>query len=46
MPGTTAWGMRSVQDDPDSDSWDENNVLHVYTKSEGTGLDGTKYKDW
>ena len=32
MPGTTDWGMRSVQDDPDSDSWDENNVLHDYTR--------------
>jgi general secretion pathway protein G len=46
MTGTTDWGMRSVQDDPDSDSWDGNNVFDVYTKSTGTALDGTKYKDW
>jgi general secretion pathway protein G len=40
------WGMRSMQDDPDSDSWGGQSVFDVYTKSEGTGLDGTKYKDW
>jgi general secretion pathway protein G len=38
--------MRSMQDDPDSDSWGEQNVFDVYTKSQDTGLDGTKYKDW
>jgi general secretion pathway protein G len=46
MTGTTDWGMHSMQDDPDSDSWDGNNVFDVYTKSTGTALDGTKYKDW
>ena len=40
------WGMHSMQDDPDSDSWDGNSVFDVYTKSQGTALDGTKYKDW
>jgi general secretion pathway protein G len=40
------WGLRSMQDDPDSGSWGGQNVFDVYTKSEGTGLDGTKYKDW
>jgi general secretion pathway protein G len=46
MTGTTDWGLRSMQDDPDSDSWGEQNVFDVYTKSTGTALDGTKYKDW
>jgi general secretion pathway protein G len=46
MTGNTDWGLRSMQDDPNSDSWDGNNVFDVYTKSTGTGLDGTKYKDW
>jgi general secretion pathway protein G len=40
------WGMRSYQDKPDSTSWGGQNVFDVYTKSEGTALDGTKYKDW
>jgi general secretion pathway protein G len=40
------WGLRSMQDDADSDSWGGQSVFDVYTKSEGTALDGTKYKDW
>jgi general secretion pathway protein G len=46
MTGTTEWGLRSMADDPASDSWGGQNVFDVYTKSEGTGLDGTPYKDW
>jgi general secretion pathway protein G len=46
MTGDTEWGLRSMQDDPDSDSWGGQSVFDVYTKSQGTGLDGTKYKDW
>ena len=46
MTGDTDWGLRSMQDDADSDSWDGNNVFDVHTKSTGTALDGTKYKDW
>lgn len=46
MTGTKEWGLRSMQDDPDSDSWGGQSVFDVYTKSEKTGLDGTKYKDW
>ncbi len=40
------WGKRSYQDDRDSSSWGGENVWDVYTKSERTALDGTKYKDW
>ena len=40
------WGMRSMQDDKDSDSWGGQNVFDVYSKSDKTALDGTKYKDW
>ena len=46
MTGESDWGLRAMQDDPQSDSWNGENVFDVYTKSEGTGLDGTKYKDW
>ena len=46
MTNSTEWGMRSMQDDPASDSWGEQNVFDVYTKSQATALDGTKYKDW
>jgi len=46
MTGTTEWGLRSMQDDPDSDSWGGQSVFDVYTKSLDEALDGTKYKDW
>lgn len=40
------WGLRSMQDDKDSTSWGGQNIFDVYTKSDRTALDGTKYKDW
>jgi general secretion pathway protein G len=46
MTGNTDWGLRSMQDDPDSDSWGGQNVFDVFSKSENTALDGTKYKEW
>ena len=46
MTHSKEWGLRSMQDDPDSDSWGGQDVFDVHTKAEGTGLDGTKYKDW
>jgi general secretion pathway protein G len=46
MTGRVEWGLRSVQDDPDSTSWGGKNVFDVYSKSAGTALDGTKYSDW
>lgn len=46
MTGNADWGLRSMQDDPTSDSWGGDNVFDVFTKSDGTALDGTKYKDW
>jgi general secretion pathway protein G len=46
MTGTTEWGKRSYQDEPDATSWGGGNVYDVYTTSDGTALDGTKYKEW
>lgn len=46
MTNSYEWGLRSYQDDPDSETWGEENVYDVYTKSQATALDGTKYKDW
>jgi general secretion pathway protein G len=46
MTGKAEWGLRAVQDDPDSTSWGGKNVFDVYSKSIGTALDGTKYSDW
>jgi general secretion pathway protein G len=46
MTNSFEWGLRSYQDDPDSDVWGEENVYDVYTKSQALALDGTRYKDW
>jgi general secretion pathway protein G len=40
------WGLRSYSDEPDSNSWGGEDVYDVYSLSEGTALDGTKYRDW
>lgn len=46
MTGRADWGLRSVQDDPDSTSWGGNNVFDVYSKSTAAALDGTQYSSW
>ena len=46
MTGSNEWGMRSNEDEPDSTVWGGQDVFDVYSQSEGTALDGTKYKDW
>jgi general secretion pathway protein G len=46
LTGEAEWGMRAYQDRPDSTSWGGQNVYDVYTLAQGTGLDGTKYRDW
>jgi general secretion pathway protein G len=40
------WGLRSVEDDPDSNDWGGKDVFDVYSKSTGTAMDGTKYSEW
>ncbi len=46
MTNSSEWGMRSYQDKRDSNSWGQENVWDVYTKSERKALDGSYYKDW
>ena len=46
ITGQAEWGLRAVQDDPDSTSWGGKNVFDVYSKSQATALDGTRYADW
>jgi general secretion pathway protein G len=40
------WGLRSYTDQPDSSTWGGEDVYDVYSLSDGTAIDGTKYKDW
>jgi general secretion pathway protein G len=46
MTGKAEWTLRSMQDDPNSDSWGGQNLFDVASKSQGIALDGTKYSDW
>ena len=46
MTGLADWGMRSVQDEPESMAWGGRNLFDVYSKSMDMGLDGTFYRDW
>ena len=40
------WGMRSMKDDPKSQSWSGDNVFDIHTKSYERARDGTQYSDW
>jgi general secretion pathway protein G len=46
MTGKAEWGLRSLQDEPNSMSWGRQNVYDVYSLSGGKALDKTSYKDW
>jgi general secretion pathway protein G len=46
MTKTVEWGLRSYQDEPDSQSWGGQNVYDVYSLSPARATDKTYYKDW
>jgi general secretion pathway protein G len=46
MTGSSDWGLQAYADRPDATAWGGANVYNVYSKAEGKGLDGTKYRDW
>jgi general secretion pathway protein G len=46
MTNSTEWGLRSMQDDPQSSGWGGQNVFSVYSKSTEKALDGSAYADW
>ncbi len=46
MAKSNEWGLRCYTDEPDADNWCGDDVFDVYSKSTGTALDGTKYRDW
>ncbi len=41
-----SWGLRSYVDKSDSSQWGREDVYDVYSKSDGTAIDESKYKDW
>ena len=44
--GKREWGMRSDQDDTDSQSWGGQNVFDIYSKTMEKAPDGTCYCTW
>jgi general secretion pathway protein G len=46
LTGRAEWGLRSYSDAPDAKTWGGLNVFDVYSKAEGRGLDGSRYRDW
>ena len=46
MTNSTDWGFRCYKDEIDSNEWCGDDVYDIYTKGEGTALDGTKYMEW
>ena len=46
MTGKAEWEMRCYQDDEDDTSWCGQNVYDVFSTSQGTALDGSKYSEW
>ena len=46
MTGKADWEFRSCYDSSDTNSWGGENVFDVHSKSDGTALNGEKYRDW
>lgn len=46
MTHDAEWGLRSYQDEADATRWGGQNVFDVHTTFDGTGLDGSKYREW
>jgi general secretion pathway protein G len=46
MTGKADWDLRSSYDSADANSWGGENIFDVRSKSDGTALNGEKYRDW
>jgi general secretion pathway protein G len=46
MTKSYEWGLRSMQDDPQAQSFGGQNVFDVYSKTTEKAADGTPYSEW
>ncbi len=46
LTGKVDWVLRCYSDAPASSTWCGEDVYDLSTESEGTALDGTRYRDW
>ncbi len=46
ITGKADWVLRSAQDEKWAPVWGGQNVINVFSKSEGYASDGTRYRDW
>lgn len=46
VPPVQQWGLRSYEDEPDSDLWGAQDVFDVYAPEAGPAIDGTRYREW
>jgi len=46
MTDSKMWGLRCYNDEPDADSWCQEDVYDVYSTSQETALDGSRYEEW
>ena len=46
MTGERDWEIRSTYDSKDAGSWGGENVFNIFSKSNETALDGSKYSEW
>ena len=46
ITGRAEWGLRAYTDAPNATTWGGSTVYDVYSKADGRGLDGSRYRDW
>lgn len=46
LTGRAEWGLRSVNDEPNSATWGGGSVFDVFSQAQGTALNGSAYQEW
>jgi len=46
ITGRAEWSLRSLSDEPNTNSWGGGSVFDVHSTAKGTGLNGVPYKEW